>query len=428
MFFLILLNFLINIFFIFLESTNLVDPAFSGFIIILNEFFFFVKIVKEEKIFSPIVVASILNITFGMYVMKLVENYYTMSFFQMFIIMISTLIWKILCIICDKKVEKFKEKELKLEFQNGFKMLMFVLFLISTIAILYEWKMAGGIPIFRSDSETFRFTVPRSPFIHILAIMNKVIASLIGIYLINKEKIDLKKDLLIIIEMIIAELLMIGTTMRGELLMAPCVIGIAYFMKNKKTKKYYLTLSAIVLLVIGVFPLARNTALYGKSYTDSLKRISRIENLYFLTPMYQSFATNYSILALDFTIFPQLYNYGYGNYSILKEIPFVELGSNVMDVQNKVLNNNFYSGLTATYMASWYADFGYLGCIFSTLIYCSILNFAYRKYKKNKNTFSFVWYIYTFFCSLWLFYNSVFNIVFVLYSLLIYYSLKIKAK
>lgn len=428
MLFLIIINFLINIFSLFTIVMNIWDPFVSGLIIVINEAFFIVKIIQNKKIFTPIIISSILNVTYGLYVMELVKDYFTMDFLQMFIIIFSTFLWKIMSYFTEKKVKDYEKIDFQIEFKKDFKTVMMILFIISSIAILYEWKVAGGVPILRSDSETFRFTVSHSPLIHVLGIMNKIVASLIGIYLVIKQKIEFKKDFFIIIEMIIAELLMIGTAMRGEILTAPCVVGIAYFIKNQKSIKYYLLAMILVLVVIGVFPFVRNTNLYGESYKSSLKRISRIESLYYLTPTYQSFATNYSILALDFQIFPDKYEYGYGKYSILKEIPFVDLGRNIMDVQNKVLNNNFYSGLTATYMASWYADFGYLGCIISTILYCGILNVIYKKYKKNTNLFTFILYIYTFYCSLWLFYNSVFNITFVLYSLLIYFSLKLTIK
>ena len=288
--------------------------------------------------------------------------------------------------------------------------------------------MAGGIPVLRTDSETFRFTVSYSSITHLLAIMNKVIVALIGTYFVNKGGISIRKDFLLLIEMIVAEFLMVGTSMRGEMIMAPCIIFIVYAIKHKLSLKVYAVGFIVVLLFIGFIPYYRMLYSYGMTYVANMRTISLYPKYYMFTPLYQSLTNNFTILNLDFKIFPELKGFGYGKYSILPQIPFVDLGVSLMKIQNEVLNNNFYSGLTATYLASWYADFGGIGCLFITILYSKLTTFAYGKYLKNKSLFSLVWYAYTFYSALWIFYNSTFDFVYVCYSIVIWLALKIKLK
>ena len=324
-----------------------------------------------------------------------------------------------------KRIEKIEVTDIN---SSCFTFIVTGLFLISVLSMLFEWKMAGGVPALRSDSETFRFTVSYSSITHIFAIMNKIVAALIGVYFVNKGFISLRKDFLLICEMIISELMMIGTSMRGEIIMAPCIIFIVFAIKKRLPIKYYVIGAVVALAFIGLMPYYRMINTYGASYILNLKSISTYPELYMFTPLYQSFTNNFSILNLDLKIFPEMRSFGYGIYVILPQIPFVELGENLMDIQNQVLNNNFYSGLTATYLATWYADFGYIGCIFSTILFAKITTFAYDKFVREHSLFSLAWYAYVFYSSLWMFYNSTFDFVFICYSLVMWIVLKMKLK
>jgi oligosaccharide repeat unit polymerase len=221
---------------------------------------------------------------------------------------------------------------------------------------------------------------------------------------------------------------MIGTAMRGEMIFAPCIIFIYYAVRKEISIKYYLLAILLGLFVVGFIPFYRMIVSYGNAYIHSIKSISTYPEIYSLVPIYQTFSNNFLILHFDFEIFPHIASFGYGIYSILPEIPFFDLGSSLMQVQNIVMNNRFYAGLTATYLASWYADFGYIGCFISTIAFALFTNYVYRKYTRERNLFSCVWYAYVFYSSLWLFYNSVFDFVFICYSLVIWLVLRNKVK
>ena len=308
----------------------------------------------------------------------------------------------------------------------NFKVIITCLFMISTLAILFEWHMAGGIPAFRTDSETFRFTTSYSSVTHILAIMNKIVASLIGIYLIEQGGLNLKKNFILIIEFICALFLMYCTAFRGEMILAPGVIFIYYAIRHKISVKCYIVVGILALLIIGVYPIVRMYKMYGAHYFVGQKNISTYPKMFFLTPIYQSFTNNYEILNLDFSIFPDIRPHGWGDFSILQQIPFLDLGQRIGAVQNEVLNNGFYANLTATYLATWYADFGYVGCFIVTIIFCWLTNLSYKKCYYKNELWAYAWYAYTFYTALWIFYSGTFDFVYICYSLLIYFTFKLK--
>lgn len=421
-------HYLLSVIVILTASNNVFSDLICGlgYLIILVPII--VMTVKENKLFSPISANIIFDISFALYLMKLVNTYASMEVGKLFLVISCSFIWKVSIITGEGFLSNIKINQIKTQQINriSFTCLITILFVISVASMLFEWWMAGGIPILRSDSETFRFTVSYSSITHLFAIMNKVVAALIGVYFVNKGKISLGKDFFLLIEMFIAELLMIGTSMRGEMIMAPCIVFIVYAIKNKLPVKVYIIGCIAALAFIGIMPYLRMLRGYGVAYIMSMQSISVYQDFYMFTPLYQSFTNNFEILNLDFTIFPKMKEFGLGIYSILPGIPFVNLGSSLMALQNEVLNNNFYSGLTATYLAPWYADFGAIGCLAITVLYAKLASYAYTKYIKDKTLYSLVWYGYTFYSSLWMFYNGTFNFVYICYSIVMWFSLKTK--
>ena len=429
-FFLILSQLIFSIVIVICSNIGLIVHWVSGILGIILLTPIVLKVVKENKLFTPIMPIIIFDVSYYFYIMKLVNTYEMMGLEKQLLLMFCSFVWKLIAISSHVFVNRTSGAEIATEriHKNNFFIIITVLFIIAVSAMLFEWKMAGGIPALRDDAETFRFTVSYSSITHLLAIMNKIVAALIGIYFVNKGRITLGVDTILLFEMIVSEILMLGTSMRGEAILAPCVIFIVYAIKKKLPIKVYVLGGVAALAYIGFMPYLRMFNSYGASYVISLQRISNYPNIYFLTPLYQSFTNNFDILNIDFSIFPNLRNFGYGIYSILPEIPFMNLGSSLMKVQNEVLNNNFYSGLTATFLASWYADFGVIGCIGITALYAKITTHIYERYIKERSLYSLALYAYTFYSSLWIFYNGVFNFVFLCYTVIIWMTLKLKYK
>lgn len=407
-----------------LKSTSIISDLTTGFICLTATAIYTYLAMIENKLISPILPVLIFDLSFSLYVMMLVKGYYKMTFAQLLLIATCSYIWKIIASSSFSYLNNLTTSNIDLKQQyirrTSFSLIITLLFTISTLAMLFEWKMAGGIPVLRSDSETFRFTTSYTSYTHFLAILNKIVAALIGAYLVNKGKVSIKQDGLLIAEMVIAELLMVGTAMRGEMIFAPCIIFIVFAVKYHISKKICIVFSIILLIFAGVYPIVRMYSSYGLQYIANLKAISVYPSLFAFTPLYQTLSNNFSILKLDFNIFPDMYHYGYGSYGILPMIPFVDLGKNLSDVQNTVLGNNFYSALTGTFLQPIYADFGYLGCILGTMIIAELVTYAYNNYYKKHTLFSLIFCAYVFYQSLWIFYAQTFDLVFFFYSIIIW--------
>lgn len=411
-------------------ESGLLGGVLCGFICLWAILIEVVLMFKHGKLFTPLLPSVIVEFAFSLYLMKLVVSYEDLPYIAMVLIVACMFVWKLITISNNafRAEGVFYDSE-SIEYSHGnFELIISLLFIVAVTAILFEWWMAGGIPALRADSETFRFNAKYNSITHLLAIMNKVIAMLIGIFLVNKEKISLKKDWILIFELIISELLMVGTAMRGEMIMAPAIIFIFYATRHRIKARYFTIAGIAAFFIIGIVPYIRSYSAYGVSYIVGQKSISRYPEYYMFTPLYQSFADNFNILNLDLSIFPLNYGFGLGDFSVLPLIPFVDLGKSLMNIQNAALNMNFYGGLTATFFASWYADFGYIGFFIVTVIYAVIVNWAYKLCLRKGDLLSFVIYSYTLYSCLWIFYNGVLDSVYIVYCMLIWLVFRIKIK
>jgi oligosaccharide repeat unit polymerase len=360
--------------------------------------------------------------------MRLVKTYTRLPLKAMLVLVMCMTLWKTITLtsLSVKKHIVIEQKNIYKTSKLDFTVIVTGLFIVSTVSILFEWYKAGGIPAFRKDVEIFRFNTSYSAITHIFAIMNKIVATMIGIYLVEQGKLKLKYDIILFLEFIGALFLMYCTAFRGEMILAPCVIFIYYAIRHKISIKFYVIAGILAFLFIGIYPIARMYRMYGANYFAGQRGISTYPQLFFLTPIYQSFTNNFEVLNLDFSIFPKMREYGLGTYSILPQIPFVDLGRSLGAVQNEVLNNGFYANLTATYLATWYADFGYIGCFIVTILFCWLTNFSYYLCLKKNNIGTYAWYAYTFYTALWMFYSGTFDFVYICYSCLIYFAFHTK--
>ena len=208
--------------------------------------------------------------------------------------------------------------------------------------------------------------------------------------------------------------------MRGEMIYGPAIVFIVYGIKNRISTKWYVLFALFGIIIVGFVPYFRMSRLYGTAYLESLNSIAEYKQLAVLIPFIQTFSANFSILTRDISIFPQIVSFGFGDYSILPAIPVLNLGKSLMNVQNAIFNKGFYGGLTATFLATWYADFGYIGMIIQTMIMAWWNNFVFKKFIKTQQFFTLMWYAYTFYASLWLVYNNSFDIVYIIYCILLW--------
>lgn len=282
---------------------------------------------------------------------------------EMYIIIIAAAIsYLIPCTILNRNHDIIKVENLKLNKQKVEKISTLLVF-ISFLASSYEFYKFGGIPIFTENLEVLRFQIRISGYIHILAIMSRVSFILIGSFWISKKKIDLKNDKRLIFNFIISFLLLLFTGFRGELIVPIAVLMIQYFVFNTINFKKIFLYIIIIIIILGVWPIFRNISSYGDSYIQNLIDTSTYPKLYFLLPFYLTFAMNFETLRKLTLTFPSVMNFGLGYYSLFVPFSSILPGNNYLslyDVQNKVWDTGFYSGLTSTYLGTLYADGGIL--------------------------------------------------------------------
>lgn len=412
-----------------LNAQNFVSNNVIGISYVLFAIVELIILAKENLIFTPILAMILFEFSFGLYSFLLVREYEKFPLTMSLVINFCIFIWMLICCLNPFFYPNIlNNQKFSLPPIRTFKMIIYPLFIIAVACTLLEWQKAGGIPILRADSETFRFKVSLSQITHIFSILNKIICMVIGIYLLAMGKHAISKERSLFLCAIVSELLMIGTAMRGEMIFAPATIFLFWILKKEIKMRYFVIAIVVVFFVIGIMPLLRMYSAYGNAYFDTLKSISVYPNLFYFTPLYQSFANGFRILAIDVTLIPKSIPYGYGAYGFLPYIPFLNLGSSFSVLQNEILNGGFYGALTGSYLQLLFADFGYIGCILGTMLLSILSNIAYKEMCIKKDLSTVSWYILTLYTSLWLFYATTFDETYIFYSLLILIVFRLKLR
>ncbi len=412
---------------LFFVKLSLLSDFFHGIITVTLSLLFIYRIFKDRLLFTPFLFPLLYMLFFGFYELKLRINMTEMDSFSKFIIIICMFFW--LTITSLNKYVYRQSEIISSDYyfdRKSFTQLIYSLFLLSASMMIYEWIRAGGIPVLRDDVEMFRMTVSQSGITHTFAIMMKVLAVLvISFWFSRKGK---KRGFLLSLVVFLSLLFMYGTGNRGELLFIPVVSFLVYSVLFKPNRKLLISGGIFVVFIIAIFPIIRGISMYGDSYLDNYARISRFPKYSFLMPLYDSLAFNFEILNRLFFTFPDIVSWGLGHYTFFVYIPFIGRGETLSQLQNRVWNNNFYGGLTSTFLGTWYADFGYIGCIIGSLLLCYICNRLYKQLIQRRDYCHLVLYSYTFYMVLIGTYSNAFNFVFICYYFLIWFVLKISVK
>lgn len=393
------------------------------FLCIVLELLSILFLLKERLLFSPSLLSDIYLLCMLIYQLKLVKSYKDLSFLCVFTILICMFFWKIINIYdCHTIKSNSKKNDFVFNLNvKKFKRIIVILFVVATFFTLLEWQHAGGIPALRPDGETFRFTVSINGVTHILAIMNKIVAVFVLSYFICKKKISLFKDCVLFVILFLSTLLIFFSNMRGELIII-LFSGIVLFYIKYKPKFYKIILFALPLLIlIGIIPVWRKYGLYGFQFVLDQKAISTYPNFWFLTPMYQTFADSIRVLNIVIEMIPSRFNFGIFEYSVLTQIPFLDLGADLSGNIAEFTNNYFYSGLTSTYLGPAYADGGILGAILYTIIFAFWGKWAYKKYVSYRTYKYTLLYVFTIYQIYMLSYGTMMDLSFFVYYFLIYF-------
>ena len=422
---LIAIRYFLYVIYVFLAN-GLDFPAFSvGLVIVTTSVIFCIGLLKKKMFITPFLPAEVLLICFGLFKMNLVTTMRDMSVESSIIIILSIALWQFVC--CLNKYNFVRNEEnLVFNFVTvNLKIMTYGLFGISSLFMLVEWAKAGGIPVLQANSEIFRFSVSFNSIWHIIAMSIKYVPMFACLYFMAKGRVDLKRDKFLVVVSILSIILLIGTTQRGELLSAPVIILFAFMAYKKPKLKSLMIPGIIVVLFMGVYPIFRGYNMYGNSYIYSIAQISNYREFWFLTPVYQTFAYSFHVLNRDFELFPAHLPFGYGGYTILCNIPFLNLHDSLGDVQNAAWNNNFYAELTPTFFGDWYADFGYLGCFLGMAIIAIMLNKIYSTYVKRRDAMSLALYAFNFYKCICMLYDNTFDFVWITYFLMMWIVFRI---
>lgn len=415
-FFPCLLIFILEMFYYFFDC-KYQSLIFLSFIF---EFISIVFLVKNKLVFSPAIFADLYLFFLLTYQIKLVKTYSDLSFSTIYLIFISMFLWKIINIYDGNIIQKSKlKKSFSFDVDSKkFRIAIYILFSISTFFMILEWYVAGGIPALRADSEIFRFNVSINGITHILAISNKIVAILILSYFMgNKISILKQFDLLCILFLSVLQIFL--TSMRGELaIILFTFVSLYYLSKNPKIWKI-ICVTIPLLLMIGIFPIIRKYGIYGENYIVDQKALSTYRDLWYLTPLYQTFTDSIRVLDIVVKMIPNYFSFGFLDYSILPQIPFVDIGKDLSYSIAQYLNSYFYSGLTSTYLGPAYADLGVFGAILYTVIFSLFGRGLYVKYVEKRSFKYTILYIFCFFHIIMLSYGTMANLPFVVYYFLI---------
>lgn len=406
-----ILSYLVLLFFLLLSFYgNFFDTLF-GLVIIIYVIGNVLLLLRNKDFVSPRIFEMIFILTFGLFELRLSTQINAMNFRAKCLIIFSMFIWRIICDLLQvNEYSEMKDSFFLVDLDMLLlKRIVLFLFIISMLAMFFEWYKFGEIPAFSKDLEIRRFEVSYNAEVHLLAVMQRIISVLLFVlaYFTNRKRYAFLG--------IFSLLLLTGLGARAEVLYPILIIFVfAYLMKPFRIK----TISTgfiVIMVIVGFVPIYRQLSSFGVSYISDLKRISSYPNIFFLTPLYESFAYNLNVFNLDFNSFPKVVPFGLGKYSILSSLPFLNLGLSLTKVQNNLLGQDFYAGLASTYMGSLYADFGSLGVLFFTAVYGVLICFVYNRFMETRKVSWALVYSYLLYGIIMGFYHYVFDQVFVFY-------------
>ena len=211
------------------------------------------------------------------------------------------------------------------------------------------------------------------------------------------------------------------TAMRGELVIIIFVIAVLFCIKKNVNIRKMITVLFPLVTFVAFFPIYRKYSLYGGIFIYDQMDISTYPTFWFLTPFYQTLADSIRVFDVVTEMYPTHYSFGIFSYSLLSQIPFVDIGSDVSSAIADYTNSHFYSGLTSTYLGPIYADGGLFLSVIYTFVIALWCRYVYSKFVKKKDYMWTILYAFMFFHSLMLCYgNTIIELSFVFYYSVIY--------
>jgi len=232
------------------------------------------------------------------------------------------------------------------------------------------------------DFETVRLNLMINGYFHLLAINIGMVGSLS--LLLHTL---LNKGLTITYYSVIGTLSFLLVIMTGNRsdIMIPIIFLLASLTLFGKLKLNLKQLILFLFLLI-VLALVKHLRDFGQGGDDYLLMVSgqligEITDLsLYLYPLYMTLTYNFVIFDRVIQALaenPQSHTNGfYTAYAIISVLPIEKISFG--QYKNELLNLDFYSGLTTTFISNFYVDFGAIGVVIGSLILGVIATLAYR--------------------------------------------------
>lgn len=262
--------------------------------------------------------------------------------------------------------------------KNRLKKLIVFLFIISSVAYLYEAYNVGGLPIFSENPLQAYMQFPMH-YIHYLAVVMVPLCSLIGLYFALYERpLWMKLSLGVIIFFLVARLA------RWELIGAILgfLVPIHYLSKRLKLRHFFIFLIIILITIMILGNLRTFFSLEGWNYINVIYGLK-------LSPAYSMFSWPYVYFASSIE-------------NLNKEISLMEnytLGLHTMKPllavigEKGIIPNYLAPGVnigrqTGTFLLPYYSDFGFIGILIFPFIigfFTSMVHLLSIKHGKNQS-------------------------------------------
>lgn len=298
------------------------------------------------------------------------------------------------------------------------------LLVVSTVCLLYEYKVGGDIPLLSSQIELVRFDVITSGYIDTLALSARIVVMVLSIHLLAKPRVRLTGNLSTLALIALSLVLMASTARRGVVVFPLVVVfvGIHYLRKNLNLSKLAI-LGLAGFLAIASFSHYRYVRTFGVA---PLERAWRPEKHVWLTLGYMTISDNFSTLHLLTETIPERVPFQVGRfttYGIYSLFPGHQ--ENLGEFQNRIWGLERYSGSVSTYLGPFYVDWGLVGVIAGSFLIGVLAMFLYDRMLSRPSPYSVLLYSYMAYCLMFTTFSNPFTwtltywdvIVFVLINL-----------
>lgn len=280
----------------------------------------------------------------------------------------------------SQEVKLYQEK-------RAFQFLAF-LYVISLLALWYEFYVLGSLPLLSSNVEELRFMLQVNGYIHLLAISNGFISFLFFCYYLVSSDSKMRFYSLFLISFSIFSLLM--TANRLDFMYPLFLMVVAYLLYKKTISLRVLSFIISMVLLFVIVNMYRSSMHSDQFLDDNIYGMGEGYPVNQLTlslyPFYMTLTYSFEMLGklVDNNI-ESITNGYYTFFALHSLLPGKE--ESFGEFKNRVLEINFYAELTSTYLSNFYVDFGLFGVAILSMMYGSFVQAVWCFYRKNSHYF-----------------------------------------